>query len=215
MRSTTRPTTRIASWTTEGESTLEFPAAPIASYDLLGRAITAPTLRSVKISKSPAFYVFEKKDVPSNLIPAATNTPSLKKDEPSPIVFQVLAAEGKTSLPLSSIQISANKPETLNVFAYNFGKRTFKGHLTTTFPKGWSVQFPKELEIAPGERKELALTIDCHSGSSSPVETIEIHGTLFITQPSGSTLSAHNKMVSCINSTEPFPVFQPIKLIKN
>jgi len=166
----------IVAWTTEGESTLEFPAAPIASYDLLGRAITAPTLRSVKISKSPAFYVFEKKDVPSNLIPAATNTPSLKKDEPSPIVFQVLAAEGKTSLPLSSIQISANKPETLNVFAYNFGKRTFKGHLTTTFPKGWSVQFPKELEIAPGERKELALTIDCHSGSSSPVETIEIHG---------------------------------------
>lgn len=166
----------VVAWTTEGESTLEFPTVPIASFDLLGRTIATPTSDTVQITKSPAFFVFKKKDVPPHLTPAATNTPSLKKDKPSPIVFQVLTTEGKTSLPLSSVQISIDKPETLNVFAYNFGKRTFKGHLTTTAPQNWSVKFPEELEIAPGERKELALTIDCHSGSSSPVETIQIQG---------------------------------------
>jgi hypothetical protein len=51
-----------------------------------------------------------------------------------------------------------------------------KGHLTLTPPAGWRVSLPPELELAPGERKELPLNVDCSSGSLAPAESIFISG---------------------------------------
>jgi hypothetical protein len=62
------------------------------------------------------------------------------------------------------------------VFAYNFSSAAVAGDLTVTFPAGWSATLPRHIELSPGERKELALSLDCRAGLITPAGTVRITG---------------------------------------
>jgi len=169
----------LVAWAAEGESVLELPAAPAALCDHLGRGkilARGESKTALKITAAPVFAVFDKNAFATVALQTASKPPALKTGKPSPIVLQVLVPQEKTSLSLSACQISSEKPDVLRVFAYNFGDRKFKGRFSITAPAGWTVQFPGQVELAAGERKELALTVDSHSGATAPVETIGIQG---------------------------------------
>ncbi len=169
----------LVAWTTEGESILEIPTDPSALYDHLGRAkfqVRGEPKTALKIGPAPVFAVFNKNAFSSVALQSAPLPSVLKTEKPSPIVLQVLVPQEKTSLSLSACQVSSEKPDALRVFAYNFGDRKFTGRFSVNAPVGWTVQFPSRVELAPGERKELPLTVDSHSGSTALVETIRIQG---------------------------------------
>jgi hypothetical protein len=169
----------LVAWTTGGEASLELPGVPSALYDHLGRAkfqVQGEPKTALKISTAPLFAVFDKNAISTVALQSAPQPLALKTEKPSPIVLQVLAPQEKTALSLSACRISSEKPEALRVFAYNFGDRKYSGRFAITAPAGWTVQFPSQIELAPGERKELSLTVDSHSGSTAPVESIRIQG---------------------------------------
>ena len=169
----------MVAWATEGEEALELPVAPSALYDHLGRGRTVAqgeTKTALKIGTTPVWAVFDKNAFATMALQSAPRPMRIKTEKPSPIVLQVLASQKKTSQTLSSCEVSSEKPESLHIFAYNFGDRNFAGRFSVTAPAGWTVQFPSHVDLAPGERKELPLTVDSHSGSTALVETIRIQG---------------------------------------
>jgi hypothetical protein len=169
----------LVAWTTEGESVLELPGAPSALYDHLGRGKSLAQGESktiLKITPTPVFAVFNKNAFATGTLRSAPKPPALKNEKPSPIVLQVLAPQETISPSLSACRISSEKPDSLRIFAYNFGDHKSAGRFSVTAPAGWAIQFPSRIELAPGERRELPLTVDSHSGSTAPVETIRIQG---------------------------------------
>jgi len=102
--------------------------------------------------------------------------PGLKPGKPSPVVLQALWPQDKVALNLSAYRISSEKPETIPVCAYNFGAEKAAGKLSLEAPEAWKVELPELIELAPGERKELALKVDCQAGSSARVEGLKITG---------------------------------------
>jgi len=64
----------------------------------------------------------------------------------------------------------------LPVFAYNFGSVQVAGTLTVTAPQGWLVDLPSQVTLAPGERKELGLRLNCPMGSSAQVDKLKVTG---------------------------------------
>lgn len=169
----------VVAWSTKGESVLELPVAPSALFDHLGRVKSIAQDKSkspLKITTAPVLAVFDKNALSSLKLQTAPKPPALKTERPSPIVLQVLPSQNKTSLSLSACQISSDKPDSLSIFAYNFGDRKFSGRFSVMAPTNWTIQFPRIIELAAGERKELTLTVDSHAGSNALVETIRIQG---------------------------------------
>jgi hypothetical protein len=101
----------------------------------------------------------------------------LAKDEPSPIVLQALWPADKTSLKESAYRISSEKEERIPVILYNFGPQTARGTLRVTAPANWKASLASEVELAPQERKELALRVDAREGASRLLDTVRISGT--------------------------------------
>jgi uncharacterized membrane protein len=75
------------------------------------------------------------------------------------VVLQALLPETDIVLDKSTYKMPTTQPKTISVFAYNFGPLKAQGRLKVKAPDQWQVEFPAEATLAPGERKELTLTL--------------------------------------------------------
>lgn len=193
----------VVAWTMGGQSVLELPVTPLAVFDHLGRAQTNVT-RSLKISPAPMFAVFKKDALNPTMLQSPPRKPALKPGNPSPVVLQALMPEEKVDMNLSAYICSSAKPESILVAAYNFDRQPVTGELTATAPDGWRVTLPSRLELSPGERKELTVTVDSRGRTTTPADVVRI---------AGSFGSAGEAVLSLRLAPQPFTVLSEPGLV--
>jgi hypothetical protein len=165
----------LVAWRSAGEAALALPGAPVAVFDHLGRK-QQNAEASLKIGRAPVFACFEPGAFKNAQLQAPPKPAELRPGKPSSIVLQALWPKERVALNLSAYRISTEKAETIPLYAYNFGTEKAEGKLRLDAPEGWKVELPEKLELAAGERKELALKVDCQAGASAPIETLKIAG---------------------------------------
>lgn len=165
----------MVTWTTAGKSTLQLPLVPLAASDHLGRAQSNLTA-TLQISVAPRFVVFPKDSLRGLPFQPPPRKPELLAGEPSPVVLQAVMPEESVDMNLSGYVGSSAKPETVLVAAYNFGHERVTGDLKATLPPGWKAYFPSRIELAPGERKELTLKVDCRGSTTTPADVFRLVG---------------------------------------
>lgn len=156
----------------DSEDELKLPKSPVACFDLLGRQ---KKLDGNKVTLTPApLYLVFKGDT------GFKSTPSPKPDaakigKPCPIVMQALEPADKVILVRSAYKVATGKEETVPIMFYNFGTNKTHGHLELTTPADCAAEFPKEIEIAPGERKQSDLKF-LSKKDSTIVTRVQIKG---------------------------------------
>ncbi len=140
----------------KSENAFELSAPPLACYDHLGRAVPV-TGKALKVGRAPLFAVLPK-GAQSKLIPPP-KPPKRLEGEPAPLVLQALLPEANTVLSESAYKFGAGRTKSVPVFLYNFSASKRTGRLGVTVPAGWAADLPPEVEVSPGERKELTLML--------------------------------------------------------
>jgi hypothetical protein len=154
----------LVAWS-ERETVFELPKPPKACFDHLGRAHEI-TGQALKLSRAPLFVVLAGGTrLPLDPPP---KPPQLLPGKPSSLVLQAVLPEASIVLDKSAYKVPAGQTTTIPIFLYNFGGKPARGRLSTslsfksvkpTVPGPWGIEFPGETEVAPGERKELALRL--------------------------------------------------------
>jgi hypothetical protein len=175
----------LVAWSDGEELTLELPATSGTIYNHLGALQPAdkpegrrPERKPVRLAlrRQPIFFVAPKGTAwKMKLTPPPAPAPRLG-GKPSPIVFQALWPTNKVALDKSAYRVTAGQPQTIPVFAYNFGARKVSGRLRVEAGAGWRVEFPDRIELQPDERQELALTLTPPAAKPDAVETVKITG---------------------------------------
>ena len=139
------------------ETSFDLPKPPKACYDHLGRprAVEGKTL---KVGPAPLYAVLARDARP--VLAPPPKPAKLLTGEPGPVVLQALLPEGSIVLDRSAYRIAGERTNTIPVFVYNFDTKKALGRLNLTAPEGWKAELPHEVEVAPGERKELTLRLD-------------------------------------------------------
>jgi len=171
----------LVAWST-GDMQFELRRPPKACFDHLGRACATPG-RVLKLGRAPLFVVLGS-GTHLPLIPPA-KAPARLPGKPSPVVMQALLPQDRIHGQKSAYKIPAGQATTIPICLYNFGAKPARGQLSIalsfesaypTVHELWGVEFPKETEIAPGDRKELALRLSGVSTKSTEAATIRITG---------------------------------------
>jgi hypothetical protein len=165
----------IVAWTTSDSANVELPVKPLAIFDHLGRPQTN-IAGSVQLSPAPSFVICKKDSLSAIPMQPPPAKPPLKPGKPSSVVLQVLVPESKTDMNLSAYASSSAKPESISLFAYNFGREKVAGDLVCETPVGWSVNILSRIELRPNERKELTAIVDTRGGTTTPSDRIRIRG---------------------------------------
>ena len=150
----------LVAWSKE-ELSLNLPQAPEAVFDHLGRAREVSGA-SLRLGAAPQFIVLGGGTRLSLAPPPAR--PALLRGQPSPVVLQAVLPETSIVLAESAYRLPAGGPARIPIFAYNFSDQPVRGRLLATVPEPWRAELPEETELAPGERKELALRLTAASG---------------------------------------------------
>jgi hypothetical protein len=159
-------------YTSEGEKDYELPQQPEAIFDLLGRPVPV-TGKSLKLTRAPQ-YVLLAKDSRPVLLPPVKSPPFLP-GKPGVVVLQALLPVSDIDLQKSGYKLAVGQTNAVPVFLYNFGTTKVQGKLRVTAPPEWSVNFPAEVELEPGERKELTLAL-ANAKSWDKAATVGIKG---------------------------------------
>lgn len=164
------------------ETAFQLPNPPRACFDHLGRAreVTGDRL---KLSRAPLFVMLAKNtQLPLTRPP---EPPQLLPGKPCPVVLQAIMPKPSTILRLSAYKVPKGRPASIPIYAYNFGSKPACGHLSAVVAPGttntvlqaaWKAEFPAELEIAPGDRKELPLRLTPGAADSPFDGTVRITG---------------------------------------
>jgi hypothetical protein len=154
----------LVAWSAS-DTELELPRPPKACFDHLGRARATPD-RVLKLGRAPLFVVLGS-GTRLPLIPppkAADRRPG----KPSPIVLQALLPQDRVHGEKSAYKIPSGQAAAIPICLYNFGTKSVRGKLsgsvslTSAGPAiatPWGVDMPGEMELAPGDRKELAVRL--------------------------------------------------------
>jgi len=142
------------------------------AFDHLGRKISVVDGK-LKV-KRPVFVVKSNESV--GKFGPVPKMPPRTESRPSPIVMQAWLPVKRLDLNTSAYRISTGNQETIPVFLYNFGQKAAKGTLRVAGPEAWKVAIPGDIKIAPGERKELALSVDSGGAGKGAVNTIRMDG---------------------------------------
>jgi hypothetical protein len=148
------------------------PEKPEAAFDHLGRKMS-PT-KTVNVSQAPQFFVFSSLAVKKPTLHSAPTLATRLEGTPSPVVLQAVMPVEKLFLNQSCYKVFPNETLPLNI--YNFGGTPVAGTLAVEAPKDWKMTLPEKLEIAPGEKKTLGLTLEAGSQNAAAVETVRIRG---------------------------------------
>ena len=171
----------LVAWS-KTETAFELPKPPKACFDHLGRAREV-TGNRLTLSRAPQFVVLAERT--HLAVVAPPEPPKLLPGKPSPVVMQALLPEETIIAEKSAYKIPVGQRTKIPVFLYNFGGKPARGRLSTSMrfnsakniiPNPWGVEFPREVEIAPGERKELALCLTPSRTNGYDAATIRITG---------------------------------------
>lgn len=144
------------------EDTFELSKPPLACFDHIGRAQPV-TSKVLHVTRAPLFVVLAKGSRPAMVPPP--KPAKFLSGKPGWIVFQAVLPEEDVVLNKSAYKIAPGKTMSVPVFCYNFGMKTEQGRLRISAPEHWTADFPRNVEIAPGERKELKLNLTCPASS--------------------------------------------------
>lgn len=164
----------LVAWTTTGETNLSLPLTPAATFDHLGRAQKAAN--QVALTEAPLFAVLPEGSAQRFQLQPPPPAPERLPGQPSPVAIQALWPEEKTVLKNSAYRISSEQSEPVTLFVYNFSKSPVTGRLDVAAPKGWRVGPLQPLTIAPMDRAQLRLELDCRDGSPEFVQTVRVAG---------------------------------------
>ena len=96
--------------------------------------------------------------------------------KPGVVIIQAILPEKDIELKQSAYKIQAGQQKAVPVFLYNFGKSKIHGRLSVVAPKDWKVELPAKVELAPGDRKELALALTAPATGTNSNINIRING---------------------------------------
>jgi hypothetical protein len=157
----------------QSEATFALPVAPLACFDHLGRS--RPVAGNLlKVGPAPLYAVLPKGSHAALVPPPGPA--KLRRGEPGSLVLQALLPEEKTILDRSAYKIAGDRTTAVPVFLYNFGSKKAQGRLSVAVPEGWKGELPREVEVAPGERKELTLNLASPATNAWSEASIRITG---------------------------------------
>lgn len=159
-------------WSDNG-GRFELPKQPQECFDHLGRTFSV-TNGVLNLTRAPMFVLLSKGSRPK-LIPPPKPA-KLLKGKPGPVVIQAVIPEENVVLNKSAYKIANGETKTIPVFIYNFGTKKLSGRLRVKVPEHWKAELPREVEVTPGERKELDLHLTCGEPNSWTVAGVRING---------------------------------------
>ena len=171
----------LVAWSSS-EAELELPEIPRACFDHLGRARGVEG-RVLKLGRAPLFAVL-RAGTQLQLVPPP-EAPKRLAGKASPLVLQALLPAESIVLNKSAYKTPAGPTASVPIYLYNFSRRTARGKLNASMllqpaesaaPEPWGAEMPGEVEVAPGERKELALRLTGLSTNGVECATIRITG---------------------------------------
>jgi hypothetical protein len=170
----------LVAWS-EAPTAFDLPKPPKACFDHLGRPREV-TGKVLNLGRAPLFALLDRGTrLPLDPPPAPAK---LEPGKPSPIVIQAVLPETSIVLAKSAYKVPAGET-TIPIFLYNFGKQPARGRLSTPMSFNstrplvsppWEAELPAEVEVAPGERKELALRLTGVSTNDVEDAAIRITG---------------------------------------
>ena len=166
----------LVAWTTRGNAELALPLSPARLSDHLGRSREPAS--SLQLSPAPLIALFPAGTSKRFALDPSPAAPPRLPGTPCPVVLQPLWPEDRIVLSRSAYRVSADKPERVPLFVYNFGDTPVSGRLAASAPPGCRVGSLPALErLAPQSRTELALTMDCAEATSARLtETVRVTG---------------------------------------
>ena len=167
-----QPSEVMVIWSKQ-DTSYEFSKAPRTCYDHLGRVHPIEG-KSVKIGRAPLYVVLAEGSVPKLLPPP--NPAKWLVGKPSNVVLQALVPDSDVVVEKSAYKMKAGETKRISVFAYNFGTEKVHGPLKSQVPEHWEAKLPEEVEIGPGERKELSLTLHSSEAQSGSEAQVRITG---------------------------------------
>jgi hypothetical protein len=171
----------LVAWS-KSEADLELPKPPRACFDHLGRARGVEG-RGLKLGRAPLFAVLPA-GTQLQLIPPP-QAPERLPGKPAPLVLQVLLPEESIVLGKSAYKLPAGPSASVPIYLYNFSPKPARGRLITSVtlqptvsatPAPWGAELPGDVDVAPGERKELALRLTGLSTNGVECATIRVTG---------------------------------------
>jgi hypothetical protein len=176
-----RPADVLVTWS-KSEAAFELSQPPKACFDHLGRQ-RAGTGKVLSLGRAPVYAVLAAgTQLQSAPAPAA---PKKLPGKASPLVLQALLPEDRIVLEKSAYKIPAGPTASLPIFLYNFSPKPAHGKLNASVslqpngsatPEPWGAEMPHEVDVAPGERKELALLLAGVSTNGLDCATIRVTG---------------------------------------
>ena len=171
----------LVAWST-GDAELALQRPPKACFDHLGRSSVAAG-KTLKLGRAPIFVVLESgAQIP--LIPPPKAGDRLP-GKPSPVVMQALLPQDRIHGGKSAYKIPAGAAATIPICLYNFGTKPARGKLAgsvslhaegSALPGPWGVDMPEDVEIAPGDRKDLTLRLTGVGTNGVESATLQIRG---------------------------------------
>jgi hypothetical protein len=160
----------LVAWAATGTHSLRLPAAPQAVFDHLGR----PRARrpDLELGSAPVYAVLAPGSAAPLALTAPPPTPAWSQGEAAPVVLQAVWPKEKLDLSRSAYRVQESVK--IPIYLYNFGERTLAGALAAAAPAGWKADLADKLELAPMQRQECALEVDCRDAAARPVGTVRI-----------------------------------------
>lgn len=164
-----KPQVVAVAWAEGDGAELKLPHAPVAVFDHLGRVRPSMATNIIPLTAAPQFIVLPAgADRQWKLV--SPPAPAERSRNPaSSVVLQAVWPPARAVRSRSALRLADDRPETVPVFAYNFGAQRVHGVVRLGQP-GPLVQGlragPDEpqgeipLELEPGERKAMGLVVD-------------------------------------------------------
>ncbi len=171
----------LVAWS-KSEAEFELPKPPSACFDHLGRACGVEG-RVLKLGRAPLFAVLPT-GTQLQLVPPP-QAPERLAGKPAPLVLQALLPEESIVLGKSAYKIPAGPTASVPICLYNFGPKPARGRLSASVSlqpsksatlDPWGAEMLREVDVAPGERKELALRLTGVSTNGLECATIRVTG---------------------------------------
>jgi hypothetical protein len=171
----------LVAWS-KNEAELELPKPPSYCFDHLGRSCSGVG-GLLKLGRAPLFAVLSP-GTKLELTPPP-KAPEWLAGKPAPVVLQALLPEQSIVLGKSAYKIPDGQTASVPIYLYNFGPKTARGKFNASVslqqdgsatPESWGAEMMREVDVAPGERKELALRLTGLGTNGVECATIRVNG---------------------------------------
>jgi hypothetical protein len=176
-----RPADVLVTWS-KSEAAFELSQPPKACFDHLGRQ-RGGTGKVLSLGRAPVYAVLAA-GTQLQLAPAPA-APKKLPGKASPVVLQALLPEDRIVLEKSAYKIPGGPTASVPIYLYNFSPKPARGKLNASVslqpngsatPEPWGAEMLREVDVPPGERKELALRLAGVSTNGLECATIRVTG---------------------------------------